>query len=537
MSVKVRNTMLVLELLFGVLMSLPWLVPHMGFTALFGLVPLLCMEKIARENGVRRFWLWHYSAFVLWNALTTFWVCNATVGGGVFAVLANALQMSLIFGLFRLSRKHQRGALPYIFLALMWTAWERAYFSAQISWPWLVLGNAFAQSTHLVQWYEYTGTLGGSLWVWACNLALFGLMSALADCRWRSFTLWGRTASIVGLCAVFAIPLISSLSLYRNYEEVSEGKMDVLIAQPNFDPYQKFQTLSQKQQTAILLSLWKPALGERRDSSRHLLLLAPETFCDDVTCGEYADSPTWQRLNSFAASSANSSIIFGASTYETFASETPPSANARRLHNGLWYESHNSALCVDGSGSTEIYHKSKLVVGVEMTPYPGIIGPLAKKLGAPIGHCTGQEEISLLHPGGVPVGCAVCYESIYGEFCTGYVRKGAQLMTVITNDAWWGDTPGYRQHFSYSRLRAIELRRDIARCGNTGISAFIDQRGDVLERGPWWESTTLSGTVNLNSRQTYFVRHGDICGRLSTFAFLLLLLNLLLDVFLKDRRR
>ncbi len=539
MSVKVRNTFLVLELLFGTLMSLPWLVPHTGFLALVGLLPLLWMEKLARENGTRHFWLWHYSAFVLWNALTTFWVCNATVGGGVFAVLANALQMSLVFGLFRLSRKHQRGALPYIFLALMWTAWERVYFSAQISWPWLVLGNAFARSTRLIQWYEYTGTLGGSLWIWACNLALFAMISALRDRRWQGFTRWGKGALAVSLAAVFAVPVISSLSIYHNYEEVSEGKMDVLIAQPNFDPYQKFQTLSQKQQTAILLSLLRPALGEERgDSSRHLLLLAPETFCDDITCGEYESSPTWQRLNSFSASVPASSIIFGASTYEYFTSQAAPSANARPLRDGkTWYESHNSALCVDGSGSTEIYHKSKLVVGVEMTPYPGIIGPLARKLGAPIGHCTGQEEISLLHPGGVPVGCAVCYESIYGEFCTGYVRKGAQLMTVITNDAWWGNTPGYRQHFSYSRLRAIELRRDIARCGNTGISAFIDQRGDVLERGPWWESATLSGTVNLNSRQTYFVRHGDICGRISTFAFLLLLLNLLSDLVLKGRRR
>ena len=114
-------------------------------------------------------------------------------------------------------------------------------------------------------------------------------------------------------------------------------------------------------------------------------------------------------------------------------------------------------------------------------------------------------------------------------------------MTVITNDAWWGDTPGYRQHLSYSRLRAIELRRDIARCGNTGISAFIDQRGDILQKGPWWERATLSGTVNLNSAQTYFVRNGDVCGRLCVLSFALLLLKLLIDLLMirtgEKRRR
>ena len=76
-------------LLSAVLMSLPWLVPHCGFLALIGLVPLLSAERVASQNGVKHFWIWHYSCFVLWNAFTTFWVCNATVGGGIFACVAN----------------------------------------------------------------------------------------------------------------------------------------------------------------------------------------------------------------------------------------------------------------------------------------------------------------------------------------------------------------------------------------------------------------------------------------------------------------
>ena len=94
-----------LVFLFVLLMSLPFLVPHLGVLALFGFVPLLCMERVASMEGMKRVWIWHYSAFVLWNAVTTFWVCNATVGGGIFAVLANAFQMSIVFGLFRWSKK------------------------------------------------------------------------------------------------------------------------------------------------------------------------------------------------------------------------------------------------------------------------------------------------------------------------------------------------------------------------------------------------------------------------------------------------
>ncbi|MBP5383070.1 MAG: hypothetical protein J6Y45_06930, partial [Bacteroidales bacterium] len=134
-------TLWALSFCSAVLLSLPWLVPHLGIFALVGFVPLLCADYIASGAGVKRFWIWHYCTFVLWNAFTTFWVCNATVGGGIFAVLANALQMSLIFGLFRLAKKRLGGVVPYIFLAVTWIAWERWYLtSAQISWPWLVLG-------------------------------------------------------------------------------------------------------------------------------------------------------------------------------------------------------------------------------------------------------------------------------------------------------------------------------------------------------------------------------------------------------------
>ena len=178
-----------LVLLFAVLMSVPFLIPHTGLVALFGFIPLLCMDRIADMLGKKRVWIYHYSAFVLWNTFTTFWVCNATVGGGIFAILANSLQMSTIFALFRLSKKKFSGSLPYIFLALGWIAWERFYFDAEISWPWLVLGNSFARTTWAVQWYEFTGTLGGSLWIWACNLGLFGMMTALSDGRWNCWNM------------------------------------------------------------------------------------------------------------------------------------------------------------------------------------------------------------------------------------------------------------------------------------------------------------------------------------------------------------
>jgi apolipoprotein N-acyltransferase len=185
----------------------------------------------------------------------------------------------------------------------------------------------------------------------------------------------------------------------------------------------------------------------------------------------------------------------------------------------------------DGTSRTEIFHKSKLVVAVEHTPYPAIFCRIDDMLGGVMGRCVGQDEISLLHVRSIdgteiPIGSAVCYESVYGEYYTEYVRKGARAMAIITNDAWWGNTPGYRQHLSYASLRAIETRRAIARCANTGISAIILPSGKITQPTPWWEPAVIEGHIPLRDDITFFVSHGDITGRICTFIFLLLLLSL-----------
>ena len=524
-----------LTVLFALMMSVPFLIPHTGLLALFSIVPLLCMERIADLTGKKHIWVYHYSAFVLWNAITTFWVCNATVGGGIFAVLANSLQMSLVFGLFRLSKRKFGGSLPYIFLAAAWIAWERFYFDAEISWPWLVLGNSFARTTWAVQWYEITGTLGGSLWIWACNLSIFGILVSISDGRIWTWNNKAKITSLIGMVALFSAPVIASGIIGSRYQNCMEAddQLEVLIVQPNIDPYNKFEAMTQAQQNGILLSMAEKALKSRINDSTAapLLVVAPETFTSDIICGEYERSRTWKGFTDFLKEYPNVNMLFGASSYDYFESAQRPSHTARQLNDGRWVESHNSALMTDGTARTEIFHKSKLVVAVEHTPYPAIFCKIDDMLGGVMGRCVGQDEISLLHVRSldgteIPVGSAVCYESVYGEYYTDYVRKGARAMAIITNDAWWGDTPGYRQHLSYASLRAIETRRAIARCANTGISAIISPSGEILQPTPWWEPAVIEGKIPLRDDITFFVSHGDITGRICTFIFLLLLLSL-----------
>lgn len=526
-----------LSALFAVLMSIPFLIPHTGFIALIGIVPLLCMDRIATILEKKHVWIYHYAGFVLWNAITTFWVCNATIGGGLFAIFANAFQMSLIFGMFRLSKKRFNGALPYIFLACAWIAWERFYFDAEISWPWLVLGNSFARSIWAVQWYEFTGALGGSLWIWAANLGIFGLLVSLSDGRIFTWNWKAKTAAIAGLAGILIIPFIISPFIGRQYDMEAEEKLPVVIVQPNIDPYNKFTAMTQDQQNAIVEAQLEKALEWRKGDSLAgpLLVVAPETFTGDIIVGQYERSRTWRRFTSFLKDYPGVNMLFGASSYDYIFSPEAPSHNARNMGEGLWVESHNSALMIDGTPQTEIFHKSKLVVAVEMTPYPALFCKIDDMLGGVMGRCVGQDQISLLHAGDIPVGSAVCYESVYGEYYTGYVRKGARAMAIITNDAWWGNTPGYKQHLSYASLRAIETRRAIARCANTGISAIISPSGKILQPTPWWEQAVISGQLPLRDEVTFYVSHGDITGRVCTFIFMLLLLALAVR-FVTSRR-
>ena len=523
-----RNTTITLLcLLSAVLLSLPFLVPGTGFLMLVAFIPLLYAEEVASSTGKRRFFWWYYGTFVLWNALTVSWICNATVGGGLFAVFANALWMAGIFALFRWSRKRMKGSLPYLFLAFAWIAWEFFYLHwSQIEFPWLVLGNAFATTTSWIQWYEFTGTLGGSLWVWAANLAIFGILVSVGKGSWKDLNVKARVAAVAGTVLLFLTPPACSLFLRPAPDK---GKLPVMIAQPNIDPYNKFGGMSQDEQNIMLLSQFTDA---PKDSA--VLLIAPETFTNDIFTNDYSYSSTMTQFNLFLGRHMGANFLFGASTKTFIQGKDRPSRTARQVSEGVWTESHNSAVMTSFYGRSSLYNKSKLVVGVEKMPYPRIFAPIDDKLGNVMGRCIGQKEVSNLMftqcdsltqevTLRYPVGCAICYESIFGEHCAEYVKKGAYLLTVITNDAWWGNTPGYKQHAAYSSLRAIETRRWVARCANTGISCIIDPSGKMVSRTGWWKQEVLRGEVGLNDNLTFYVRYGDYIGRISMLMFVLLL--------------
>ncbi len=212
--------------------------------------------------------------------------------------------------------------------------------------------------------------------------------------------------------------------------------------------------------------------------------------------------------------------------------DAPPTTTARKfkLSEGF-YDMYNTAMLIDNKGSIQLYHKSKLVPGVEKMPYPAIFGFLENfsiDLGGASGSLGSQDERAVfLTSGGVPIAPSICYESIYGEFMSEYINNGGEVIFIITNDGWWADTPGYRQHMHYARLRAVENRRAIARSANTGISCFINQRGDITKKSTWWVEDVLKETINLNKELTFYTRYGDYIARISLFISVIMVLYFL----------
>ncbi len=181
----------------------------------------------------------------------------------------------------------------------------------------------------------------------------------------------------------------------------------------------------------------------------------------------------------------------------------------------LWWNAYNSAVLI-GDKPLQYYHKSLLVPGTEQMPFAQYfpwIDKLAVKLDEnSISGSLGKSPApKVFDAGKIKVAPIICYESIYGDYTGRFVKDSADVLCVITNDAWWGNTPGYQQHLAFARLRAIEHRRWLLRSANTGISGFINPYGDIVNATEWWEKTAISERIDIDSNRklTLYTRMGD----------------------------
>lgn len=512
-----KNFLLVLLSSTLLILSFPYTGSFTPFVFV-GLVPLFILRQqfLASSKKPWKLGLWIYLSFLLWNLGTTWWVANASVSGAIFAFTINTLLMTLVFGLWSFIDRKIHTRYSFFMLIPIWLLFEFGHHRWDLSWPWLTMGNYFSVRTGWVQWYEWTGTLGGSAWILLVNILVFRLYQVYREVAKRNqyiFTILGVLLVpivVSQLLQVFAIPSLQPKQLHA------------VIVQPNIDPYKEKFTISATNEGFADSIV---ALANRHVTAQTDLVLAPETALP-LSFQE-------ERLHTFAFGQSlaaqvqkwpHANLLIGASTIRIF--EQKLSVASTPIPNSSeWYESYNSSVLLTKTAPPQYVHKSKLVPGVELVPFSAYL-PFLSAIAIENGGSSGtlgvekEPKVMAIQPDvdknqtnkeaqTVTLAPIICYESIYGDFVRRQVQKGAQALCILTNDGWWGNTPGYKQHFSFARLRAIENRRWVLRSANTGTSGSIDPSGKIIKKTPYWVKTAFSQSIQLRSDQTFYTTYGD----------------------------
>lgn len=523
---KIKGQKLFLAIISGLLLWLSWNPSGLPFLIFFAFMPLFVISDLLvgdeKRNQFGRSFGYALIALFIWNLGTTWWVWNSTGPGAVAMLLLNSSFMAIVIATWHCCRRHGLpGWLQPIAFIAFWMSFEYLHLHWDLTWPWLNIGNVFDSCPQFVQWYEFTGTFGGTLWVLLANFLIYYVIRFFRSNRKKSIIF-----SIAFLLWII-IPIVLSSAMYHHYKNnlKHDNPVETIIIQHNTEAYEEQYMMSNIEHTVRLLQLALPMVSD----STQLVVTAESSISHTISANALLDKsyPTdsylyagFTLLDSVIAHYPNLNFILGLSTFETFTEE--PSIVHIQREDGIYQAVHNSATCYNKYGVSDLYHKSRLVPGVEKMPFPKLFGfleDLVINLGGPrcsLSPDTAQHAFhTTINNGTVKVGTVICYESAYGEVFAGFVKDGAQLMAVITNDAWWGDTPGYKQHFLFSRLRAIESRRTVLRSSNPGICAFIDECGDVHQATQYNKRLAIKQLVYPNDQMTFYVKHGDYLARIA----------------------
>jgi apolipoprotein N-acyltransferase len=507
-----KHSSLILSITSGLLLVFAW--PDAGFTPLIFIawVPLLLLAD--REQNRIKFFLWSLLSMFIWNAGTTWWIWNSTAAGAIGAIIANSFLMCFPlwgFHIFKTKYGSKGGFLSFI---SFWLSFEYLHLNWQLSWPWLTLGNVFAKSTAWIQWYEFTGVAGGSLWVLLANLMVFKWIGGSKNTS--------RMAVALQTVAVLLLPILLSWFV-QPAKTTAQAATNVVIVQPNIDPYsEKFDVASTDGQIQKLINL-----SEKNIDANTRLVLWPETALPvAVWQDQVQQNLHYTPVFDFVNRHPLVTLQTGIETYKNYGTEKATNTARKNESEGTYYDAFNAAVVIKAGEPLQFYNKSKLVPGVETLPdFLLWLGAIFEKFGGTAGGYGHDKEATAFKTNGNPYVTApiICYESIYGEYITQYVLKGANLLTIMTNDGWWANTPGHKQHLDYARLRALETRKWIARSANTGISAVINSNGEILETRPWDEAAAIKYAIPPITGETFFVRNGAL-----VFGFALFIMTVLL---------
>ena len=381
----------------------------------------------------------------------------------------------------------------------VWIASEMGRTYVLDGFPWELLGYSQASVLPIAQIASVVGVYGLS--------GLVALVSATAAyvALERSSSRWRVTAIVAVI--VLATGVWGTVRIARGTLRASGSAIRVAVLQGNILQDQKWDPAMRDAIMRRYIEMTREAIGR---NARFILWpesATPLPYEEDVARGEAI-----RRL----AREGDVTILVGSDQVEPVKPVAQNQAPSVRLY--------NAAYLIKPDGSTAaIYRKIHLVPFGEYVPFSRLlyfVGPLVEAVSD---FSPGTDPV-LLPVAGHQASTAICYEVIYSSLIRAFVREGSELLTTITNDAWYGRSSAAHQHWEQASLRSIEQGRYLARAANTGISGFVDPYGRVLQKSNMFQSAVMTEELRFISERTIYSRIGDVAGWLSvafTFAALL----------------
>lgn len=480
---------------------------------LIALLPLLYAEKLVSEDDGKAKFLrtillgvlfYYVQDLIFTNSL------NIMFKSWIYLFfLCNSLLFSIFFAFFGLIRRKFGDLLGYVAFVAFLGTFEYLLLCVDFSFPAILFGFSLIgvndSGLPFIQWYEYTGVIGGSVWVLICNVFAYIFVKNIYEKKKFNIPV------LSALLAIVLLPISLSLLIYGTYKE-RNNPVNFVLVQPNIDPYNEKFTIGQAEQRDILCSLARDNADSETD-----FIVFPETALDsNFWYNNINENGMIAYLrDSLMNDYPNANLITGAMMLQYFQAEKPPSRDAMDAGGNLYIQMYNAAFQIANGKAVQVYKKDKLVPGVERNPFNK---EWDSSLGnAQTSNLAKAEKQTIFKSDKANIGTFICYESMFGSYCSKFADIGADILVLLTNDGWWLNSDIPLKHLRIAQLRAIESRRSIARCGNTGITAGIDQCGRIVAQSPWWEPTVLKLTLNRNKTKTVYSRYGNYLGVFSAF--------------------
>jgi apolipoprotein N-acyltransferase len=445
---------------------------------------------------------------VVYFAGSVYWVTHVmTLYGGLqtsVGVLVNAAMVATLALfpamcaaiMFRLVAR--TGPFAMMALPIVWVTTElgRTYMP-HIGFPWVLLGYSQASVLPVAQLASLVGVYGVSMLVAAVNAALVVIVIGPPDRR-------RFVPAAAMLAVVLGIALWGSVRLSRGELTNAGQPVRVGLVQGNVDQAIKWDTAHASSIFEAHLRLTDEAIAKGAE-----FILWPESSMPFLFEEDPIDADRMRAI----ARNARLPMLFGSDQVIW------RQANGRRVVDKIY----NAAFLVKPDGTTGgVYRKIHLVPFGEYVPLKRLLF-FAAPLVEAVSDFTAGESLELLPVGTHRVGTVICYEIIYADLVRRSVAAGSEMITTITNDAWFGATSAPYQHFAQASMRAIENGRYLVRSANTGVSGIVDPYGRVLEQTPIFQQAVVVGSVRFLQSSTFYTRHGDIVAYTSVVVTLVLL--------------